>query len=195
MNEVVLKHKEFVILGLLAENPRGDHAYNINKKIDERGMRDWTNIGADISLSTIYRVLNRSENKGLVENYIEEVDNRERKVYTITDYGARILKEKVYNVIKGFIGKNDENFYVAFSMLPLLSTEQMIEAFSCSIETMKRHKIELENMLKVNPKYPINVSGLFIHPIKILETDILFMEWVIEKINGGDEIGSKIPSK
>jgi len=195
MNKIVLKHKEFVILGLLAENPRGDHAYNINKKIDERGMRDWTNIGADISLSTIYRVLTRSENKGLVENYIEEVDNRERKVYTITDYGAKILKEKVYNVIKGFIGKNDEDFYVAFSMLPLLSTEQMIEAFSYSIETMKRHKLELENVLKNNPKFPINVSGLFIHPIKILETDILFMEWVIEKINGGDEIGSKIHSK
>ena len=71
----------------------------------------------------------------------------------------------------------------------------MIEAFSYSIETMKRHKLELENMLKVNPNFPINVSGLFIHPIKILETDILFMEWVIEKIDGGDEIGSKIPSK
>jgi len=195
MNEIVLKHKEFVILGLLAENPRGDHAYNINKKIDERGMRDWTNIGADISLSTIYRILDRSENKGLVENYIEEVDNRERKVYTITDYGARILREKVYNVIRGFIGKNDEDFYVAFSMLPLLSAEQMIEAFSYSIKTMKNHKLELENMLNINLNFPINVSGLFIHPIKILETDIKFLEWVIEKIMEGKEFGSKTPSK
>jgi len=50
-------------------------------------------------------------------------------------------------------------------------------------------------MLKGNPNYPINVSGLFIHPIKILETDILFMEWVIEKINEGDEFGSKILGK
>jgi hypothetical protein len=41
-------------------------------------------------------------------------------------------------------------------------------------------------MLKGNRNYPINVSGLFIHPIKILETDILFIEWVIEKINEGD---------
>ncbi|MBY8980743.1 MAG: PadR family transcriptional regulator [Candidatus Lokiarchaeota archaeon] len=188
MNEMVLKHKEFVILGLLAENPRGDHAYNINKKINERGMRDWTNIGADISLSTIYRILDRSENKGFVKNYIEEVDNRERKVYTITDYGTKILKEKVYNVIKGFIGKNDEDFYVAFSMLPLFSPEELIKAFSYSIETMKKNKVELENMLKVNPDFPINVSGLFIHPIKILETDISFMEWIIDKIKEGDSI-------
>ena len=184
-----LSHKQFVVLGLIAETP--SHAYSINQRIEERGMRDWTAIGK----SSIYRIMIELENTKLVEYYVEEVDHRKRKVYTITDYGAKILKEKVYKVIKEFIGKNDEDFYVAFSMLPLLSTEQMIEAFSYSIETMKKHKIELENMLKVNPKYPINVSGLFIHPIKILETDILFMEWVIEKINGGDEIGSKIPSK
>ena len=184
-----ISHKQFVILGLVAEEP--SHAYSINQRIDERGMRDWTAIGK----SSIYRVILELEDIKLVEYYEEEVDNRKRKVYTITDYGAKILKEKVYNVIKGFIGKNDEDFYVAFSMLPLLSTEQMIEAFSYSIETMKRHKLELENKLKVNLNFPINVSGLFIHPIKILETDILFMEWVIEKIDGGDEIGSKIPSK
>ena len=184
-----LSHKQFVVLGLVAETP--SHAYSINQRIEERGMRDWTAIGK----SSIYRIIIELENTKLVEFYEEEVDHRKRKVYTITNYGAKILKEKVYNVIKGFIGKNDEDFYVAFSMLPLLSTEQMIEAFSYSIETMKRHKIELENMLKVNPNYPINVSGLFIHPIKILETDILFMEWVIENIKEGEDFGKKIPSK
>jgi len=185
----VLSHKQFVVLGLIAETP--SHAYNINQRIEERGMRDWTAIGK----SSIYRIMIELENTKLVEYYEEEVDHRKRKVYTITDYGAKMLKEKVYNVIKGFIGKNDEDFYVAFSMLPLLNTEQMIKAFSYSIKTMKKHKVELENMLESNPKFPINVSGLFIHPIKILETDILFMEWVIEKINGGDENSSKISSK
>jgi hypothetical protein len=60
---------------------------------------------------------------------------------------------------------------------------------------MKKHKIELENMLKISPNYPINVSGLFIHPIKILETDIKFMEWAIEKIKSGDGFGSKTLSR
>lgn len=189
MKKLILKHKEFVILGLLTENPQGDHAYNINKKIDERGMRAWTNIGADISLSTIYRILDRSENKGLVENYTVEFDNRERKVYTITDYGIKVLKERVHNTIKNFTGRKDEDFYVAFSMLPLLDTEQIIEAFSHSIKTMKKHKIELEDMLNANPNFPINVSGLFIHPMKILETDIQFMEWVIEQIKEGKNFG------
>lgn len=184
-----ISHKQFVILGLVAEEP--SHAYNINQRIDERGMRDWTAIGK----SSIYRIILELENTKLVECYEEEVDNRKRKVYMITDYGARILKEKVFNVIKGYIGRNDEDFYVAFSMLPLLTSEEMIEAFSYSIETMKEHIIELQNMLNVNPNYPINVSGLFIHPIKILETDILFMKWVIEKIKGGDIFDSESLNK
>ena len=177
-----LSHKQFVVLGLVAETP--SHAYSINQRIEERGMRNWTAIGK----SSIYRIMIELENTKLVEYYEEDVDNRKRKVYTITDYGAKVLKEKVYNVIKGFTGKNEEDFYVAFSMLPLLSPEELIEAFSYSIEKMKKQKIELENMLKVNHNFPINVSGLFIHPIKILETDILFMEWVIEKINKEDDI-------
>ncbi|MBY9020960.1 MAG: helix-turn-helix transcriptional regulator [Candidatus Lokiarchaeota archaeon] len=184
-----LSHKQFVVLGLVAETP--SHAYNINQRIEERGMRDWTAIGK----SSIYRIIQELENTKLVDSYLEDVDNRRRKVYTITDYGARVLKEKVYSVIKEFAGKNDEDFYVAFSMLPLLTKEQLIESFFYSIETMKKHKIELEKMLESNQNFPINVSGLFIHPIKILETDILFLEWVIEKISKGDDFDSKIPSE
>ncbi|MFW9951613.1 MAG: PadR family transcriptional regulator [Candidatus Thorarchaeota archaeon] len=175
----VINHKQFVILGLIAEEP--SHAYSINQKIDERGMRNWTAIGK----SSIYRIIQVLENLKLVEFYEEEVDNRKRKVYALTDDGAKLLKEKVFNVIKEFIGKNDHDFYVAFSMLPILTSERLIEAFSYSIERMKRHKKELERMLKGNPKYPINVSGLFIHPIRILETDILFLEWVLREIKEG----------
>ena len=176
----VLSHKQFVVLGLIAEIP--SHAYNIDQRIEERGMREWTAIGK----SSIYRIIQELENTELVEFYEEEVDHRRRKVYNITDYGAKILKEKVYNVIKGFIGKNDEDFYVAFSMLPLLSKNQLLKAFTYSMETMKKHKIELEEMLGSNLNLPLNVSGLFIHPIKILETDIEFLEWVLEEIKKGD---------
>jgi len=185
-----LSHKQFVILGLVAETP--SHAYSINQRIDKRGMRNWTAIGK----SSIYRIIQELENLKFVESYEEEVDHRKRKVYTITDYGARILKKKVYNVIKGYIGKNDEDFYVAFSILPILTKKQLIEVFTFSMETMKKHKKELEEMLDSNSNCPINVSGLFIHPIKILETDIVFLEEVINEIKKGDGIiESKTSSK
>ena len=187
--KISLNHAEFIVLGLIAEN--SSHAYNINKRIEDRGMRNWTNIGR----SSIYRVIKSLEEKNLTNKWTEEVDNRILKIYNITEKGSRVLKEKVFNVMKEFLGKNDEDFYVAFSMLPLLTKEQLIDAFSYSIETMKKHKNDLEQMLQSNPNYPINVSGLFIHPIKILETDIKFMEWVLEEVKkGGAEFESKAQS-
>lgn len=182
-----LKHKPFVILGLLGESPQGDHPYNINKKIEDRGMKAWTNIGFNLSLSTIYRILDRLENDGLIRSYTEEVDNRERKVYSMEDLGWQILHHKVYTVIKEYDGKSGEDFYVAFSMFPYLGEKEIqLEVFTHSLNKIKEHKEGLEHMLKDNENYPINVVGLFKHPIMVLQTDIEFLEWVIEKIKKGE---------
>lgn len=177
--EYEVNHREFVVLGLVAEFP--SHAYSINQRIDERGMRDWTSIGK----SSIYSDLSNLEENGLVDSYREEVDNRMRKVYSITDYGSEILKKRAYTVLKEFVGKNDEDFYVAFSMLPILTQEQQIEAFTTSLNKIKTHKKELEDMLEENSNMPLNVRGLFLHPIKILGTDVEFLKYVLNEIKNG----------
>jgi len=197
-----LKHRAFVILGLISEKMHegGCHAYDINKRIEDRGMRDWTNIGLDFSFSTIYRTLDRLENDKLVDSYEEEIDNRARKTYRITDFGYDVLRKRVYEVLKNFIGRNDKDFYVAFSMFPILNTEELTEAISNSIENIRKHKEELASMLKENlmqfPNMPINVTGLFIHPIKILGADIDFLELVLNEIKqGGANVGPEAYDK
>ncbi|MFX0071384.1 MAG: PadR family transcriptional regulator [Candidatus Hermodarchaeota archaeon] len=178
-----LRHRTFVILGLLAEEP--SHPYKLEKKIEERGMKNWTNIGKHFSLSTIYRILDRFENDEIVEYFEEMFDNRTRKVYKITAKGSRILKEKVYNTIYHYYGKYDEDFYVAYSlMFYILSKEELIEAVSNSINFMKNHIKELQDMLDQYSKMPLSVTGLFIHPIKILETDVEFLEMILKRFEG-----------
>ena len=183
-----INHRAFVILGLVNEKMHegGCHPYDINKRIEERGMRDWTNIGVDFSLSTIYRKLELLEKKELVENFEEEIDGRVRKNYRITPYGYEILRAKVYEVLYNYIGKKDEDFYVAFSMFPILIPEEQIEVFTHSLEAIINHKKELEKMLNdmlMNfPKMTINVTGLFSHPIKILEADMEFFQRLLENI-------------
>ncbi|MEJ2295111.1 MAG: PadR family transcriptional regulator, partial [Candidatus Lokiarchaeota archaeon] len=125
-NNYSLKHRAFVILGLVNEKMHegGCHPYDINKRIEERGMRDWTNIGINFSLSTIYRKLELLEKKKLLESFEEEIDGRIRKNYRITPYGYEVLRSKVYDVLYNYIGKKDEDFYVAFSMFPILIPEE-----------------------------------------------------------------------
>lgn len=181
-NPYELSHVAFVTLGLVAEHPC--HAKDIDDRIEKRGMRNWTDIGT----SSIYGVLRKLNEDGLVDSWIEELDNRMIKVYEITDYGLQVLKDKVFKVLKEYIGKNDEDFYVAFSMLPLLTLEQQIKALKNSLDNIKNHKKELEKMLEENANFPINVTGLFRHPIMILQTDIEFLEWLLKEIKEGTSI-------
>ena len=85
--EYELNHREFVVLGLVAEFP--SHAYSINQRIDERGMRAWTSIGK----SSIYSDLNNLEEKGLVDSYREEVD--EQSPYVSVYQNSALLYESL----------------------------------------------------------------------------------------------------
>ena len=54
-----VSNAEFTLLSLLKEQPR--HAYEIEQVIEERNMRDWTEIG----FSSIYRLLSKLEGSWL----------------------------------------------------------------------------------------------------------------------------------
>ena len=55
-----INERELAILGLLCEKPL--YGYTIEKIIEERGMRHWTDIG----FSSIYYVLKRLESRNLI---------------------------------------------------------------------------------------------------------------------------------
>ena len=171
-----LSHVAFAVLGLVSEYPC--HGKDINERIEKRGMREWTAIGK----SSIYGVLKNLKKKDLVSSWVEEEDNRMVKMYQITSKGEIVLKSQIYRILNEYVGKDDQDFYMAFSMLPVLSQEEQIEAITNSLNKIAKNKIELEQMLTTNSKMPLNVRGLFMHPIKILETDIEFLEGVLEEI-------------
>lgn len=179
VESIELSHVAFVVLGLVAEYPC--HGKDINERIKKRGMRSWTAIGK----SSIYGVLKNLKKKGLVDSWVEEEDNRIVKMYQITSKGSTVLKKQVYNVLNDFVGKNDPDFYAAFSMLPVLSYEEQQNAIINSLKNLAKNKKELELMLEENAHMPLNVRGLFFHPIKILETDVNFLEWVLDEIKEG----------
>jgi DNA-binding PadR family transcriptional regulator len=91
-----ISEREAAVLGLLCESPL--YGYTIEKIIDERGMRHWTDIG----FSSIYYVLKRLEHRGLITSSCEQQEKRpSRRVYTITKAGRDLMSEKVRSLLAG----------------------------------------------------------------------------------------------
>lgn len=79
-----LTDSELLVLGLVAEMPR--HGYELEQVIEERGMREWTQIG----FSSIYYVLGKLEQRGLVKADIP-ANAKAKKSYTMTTLGKKTL--------------------------------------------------------------------------------------------------------
>ncbi|MFC4851964.1 PadR family transcriptional regulator [Actinophytocola glycyrrhizae] len=78
---------ELTLLGLLVEKPR--HGYELDEVITERGMREWTEIG----FSSIYYLLTKLRDRGLVEETGERAHGKSRKVFAPTAAGRRVCAQ------------------------------------------------------------------------------------------------------
>ncbi|MFZ1681314.1 MAG: PadR family transcriptional regulator, partial [Rhizobiaceae bacterium] len=87
MEPKTLTDAELLLLGLVAEMPR--HGYEIERAIEERGMREWTRIG----FSSIYFVLGRLEKAGLVAA-AAPAGQKARKVFSATPAGYAALVDQ-----------------------------------------------------------------------------------------------------
>ncbi|MCK4281710.1 MAG: PadR family transcriptional regulator [Candidatus Lokiarchaeota archaeon] len=183
-----LSHVAFAVLGLVAE--RESHAKNINERIKERGMKNWTEIGK----SSVYGVLKKLRKDELVNMRIEEQKEEGKaytvKIYTITKYGLKVLKAKVYDTLRSFKGRRESDYDLALSMLPILSKEEQIEVFTNSLEIIKRGITMLKETEKVSIKksmeqwnyYPLTIKALFYRPIIIMKSHMEFIKWILEQI-------------
>jgi DNA-binding PadR family transcriptional regulator len=84
---------ELTLLGLLVEKPR--HGYELEEVIAERGMREWTEIG----FSSIYYLLTKLRDRGLIATTTEPAHGKARKVFTPTPDGFRVCAEAAEEAI------------------------------------------------------------------------------------------------
>ena len=89
-----ISNKETALLMLLAEEPM--HAYQIEKVVEERDMRFWT----EISMSSIYKLLKKLANDALISKKRKIADNGITKnVFSLTPKGRKALEEKINELI------------------------------------------------------------------------------------------------
>jgi len=177
-----ISNREAAILGLLCEGPK--YGYELEKIIEERGMRVWTEIG----FSSIYYVLKRLEKRGIIKSAVQEVEGKpNRKIYTVTEKGRKTMKEKVKNVLS----KNEKMispFDLGIAYHYLLKPEEVLECLRLYVKSLDKRKDVLERSIHTNKKEgkEYRVIALFSRPLAHVEAE---KEWVEQFISTVEQEG------
>ena len=111
----MLSNIELMLLKFIKTKP--SYAYELEKLIEVREIRTWVKIGG----TTIYQVLDRLCNKGLLEFKIEKEGNMpQRKRYYSTELGDQAFAETTQKILR-----NSENYY--FDLTVGLSCRHLME--------------------------------------------------------------------
>lgn len=166
-----LTNAETTLLGLLSEEAM--YPYQIEQEVKYRDMRFWT----ELSMSSIYKLLTKFENEGLVERTNRvTAENRVQKLYSLTEKGRETLILKIESILS----KSEHMRWqidIGTSNCNVLPKEKVIES-------LKKYKIDLQekiigyqNLKKFlsDSECPQHRMALAIRPIYLLEAEI---NWV-----------------
>ena len=171
-----LTNAETALLGLLAEGPK--HPYQIEKEVEYRDMRSWT----DLSMSAIYKLLAGLEKRGLVSSRAElAVRNRTRKVCRLTAAGRRALRTRVLALLRTASVARDP-FHIAIYNAGVLGHDQVcraLRAYRRSLEGLVDCYGRLEQFLVGQncSRYHLTVAT---RPRHLMAADIVWVDGILK---------------
>ena len=167
-----MTNTELAILTLIAENP--SHGYDIEAMIEERGMREWTDIG----FSSIYAVLKKLERKGLVEaERARSVgQGAPRKVYRITPAGREAQYSAVLEALST-PGRPNSFLLLGLANLPVVAKDQALDALGRYRDAQEERLAQLLTRQEEQEPVPVFVQAMFDYSQHMLEAE---RQWVRE---------------
>jgi DNA-binding PadR family transcriptional regulator len=148
-----LTDAELLVLGLVAEMPR--HGYELEQVIEERGIREWTQIG----FSSIYFVLGKLKKMRLVTAKRPAGGNT-RRTYSVTDMGRGALVVQTLAALRN-IRPSHSSVLLGMLHWPALQRSEALEALQTRGETIKKELERLGNIQVDRQPLPDFVEALF----------------------------------
>jgi len=123
---------EAALLGLLSE--KSMYPYEMEKNVVDLDMRYWT----EISLSSIYKVLEKLEKKLLVDvNLTVTESNKVKKVYSLTEKGKTEIKAKIVEILSE-VEHSIHQIDLGLANLHLLTSDEVNEVLEKYIDSLKK---------------------------------------------------------
>lgn len=176
MNKI--SNVEFALLQLIAESSNIS-GYEINKLVEERGYREW----ADIGTTSIYVGLDKLSKKELVESQIDTNKTGKGplpKRFTLTQKGKNVLRDTIIESLS-LTRERDHRFDLAVAAIPFISSQEAVDALNRRKSFLLSEQKRLEGKFHSQGGYklPFFVRALFAHPLALIDAEIKFTNQLV----------------
>jgi DNA-binding PadR family transcriptional regulator len=164
-----MTNAELAILSLLVERPR--HGYEIEQVIEERGMREWTEVG----FSSIYYLLKKLEQAGLIAGRLADAERGPaRRVYEATPAGREALHAGVLEALS-VPRRCYPPLQLGLANLPGLPPREAVAALSRYRAALAERLALVQGNWLSKGTLPYFVEAMFDYSVTMVEAE---MEWV-----------------
>ena len=166
-----MTNAELAVLSLVAEQPR--HGYEMEQVIEERGMREWTEIG----FSSIYYLLKKLEREGLVEGQLEEAERGPaRKVYRITQAGREARHAALIETLS-VPWRGYPPLMLGIGNLPAIPAAEALAALRQYRDALAARLEQVQARWDSQRPLPYFVDALFDYSVTMIRAE---MGWVVQ---------------
>ena len=173
-----MRNADLAVLGLLMEQPR--HGYQIEQVIQERNMRDWTDIG----FSSIYSILRRLQKSGYLRVQLQAPEGRgpARKVYRITRSGRAAWKQATLQALS-LPKEGGLPFLLGLVGLPAIPGPEAIAALKSYRDRMidRRERVAARKD-SAGPNLPLFLEGIFDYGLALAGAEIRWVESFLKQL-------------
>ncbi|WP_081655305.1 GyrI-like domain-containing protein [Amycolatopsis orientalis] len=169
-----LTDAELTVLGLLVEQPR--HGYELERVVEERGVRSWTALG----FSSIYYVLDKLAKRGLIEATGGPRSGKSRATLQTTQAGVELCADATREALSS-ITPTHARVLVAMANSPVLPDEEVRSGLTARVTALREQLAEVRATRARQEPLPDAAAAIFDYSEAMLTADLTWTENVLAK--------------
>ncbi|MFD2472703.1 GyrI-like domain-containing protein [Amycolatopsis silviterrae] len=179
-----LTDAELTVLGLLVEQPR--HGYDLERVIEERGVRAWTALG----FSSIYYVLDKLAKRGLIEATGAPRSGKSRATFQATQSGIEACADATREALTTLTPVH-ARVLIAMANSPVLPDAEVLSGLTARRTALRDQLAEVRATRARQEPLPSAASAIFDYSEAMLTADLTWTESVLSKETAMDKYDVK----
>ncbi|RZS37506.1 hypothetical protein EV193_10561 [Herbihabitans rhizosphaerae] len=175
---------ELTVLGLLVEQPR--HGYELERVIEERGVRAWTALG----FSSIYYVLDKLAKRGLIEATGAPSSGKSRTTFRATVSGRELCAAATRDALTT-LTPTHARVLIGMANSPGLPDADVVTGLTKRLDALRDQFADVRATRARQAPLPTAASAIFDYSEAMLAADISWTETTLARETAMDKYDIK----